>query len=261
MKGWPMKGWLVALALAVVPGGGAARAETMVATLSTERIAITSNFTGAELAVFGAIERDGTTISRAGSYDVVITVRGPRGLVVVREKKHWGLFWLNLNQRKYIAVPSFISVLSNRPLDAIASAGTRAKLHLGVDNLVVPQADKAREADPEEPEFRSALTRLRRDQKLFGENGKSVTFLGNNLFRTSIRLPGSAPLGNYDVDVALFSDGVQLAKTAAAFTVIKSGVEQTITDASRTEAVGYGLATAGLALLLGWLATVVFRRD
>lgn len=256
-----MRARLAVLAFALLLAGGAARAETMVATLSTERIAITSNFTGAELAVFGAIERDGTTISRAGSYDIVVTVRGPRGLVVVRGKKHWGLFWLNLDQRKYIAVPSFISILSNRPLEMIASPETRAKLHLGIDNLVVPQADKARDKDPEEPDFRSALARLRREQKLFGENGKAVSFLGNNLFRTSIRLPGGAPLGAYDVDVALFSDGIQLARTSAAFTVIKSGVEQTITDASRTNALGYGLATGALALLLGWLATVVFRRD
>lgn len=238
-----------------------AQGETMVASLSADKIYITSNFTGAELTLFGAIERDAGTIARSGNYEVVVTVRGPRGSVVVRQKRRWGIMWLNLNQRKYIVVPSFISVLSSHPLEAIASPELRSKLRLGVDNLVVAQADKAKDFDSEEPEFRAALIRLRREQQLFGEDGKAVSFFGSNLFRTSISLPGGAPLGNYDVDAVLLADGVPLAKTSAAFTVIKSGVEQTITAASRGEALAYGLATGALALLLGWLATVIFRRD
>ena len=237
------------------------RAETILTALSSDRISITSNFTGAELAVFGAIERDAVTIARPGTYDVVVTVRGPRGAVSVREKKQFGPFWLNLSQRKYIATPSFISVLSNRPLEEISSPAVRAKLHLGIENLVIPQGDRSKEFDGEEPDFRNALIRLRREQKLFGENGRAISFLGNNLFRTAIRIPGGAPLGNYDVDVALLSDGVPLAKTNAAFTVIKSGVEQTISAAARSEALGYGLGAGALALVLGWLATVIFRRD
>ena len=238
-----------------------ARSETLIATLSTDKIAITSNFTGADLTLFGAIERDGGTIARAGEYDVVVTVRGPRGSVVVREKKQLGPLWLNLSQRKYIVVPAFISVLSSHPLTSISSPEVRAKLRLGIDNLVTPQGDKTKTYDSEEPDFRAALLRLRREQKLFNENGSAVSFFGNNLFRTSIQVPGAAPLGNYDVDLVLLSDGVPLAKTATAFTVIKTGVEQTITAAARNEGLGYGATTAGLALMLGWLATIIFRRD
>lgn len=249
----------------VVAGVGllasSAQAESLVASLSSDTIAITSNFTGAELTLFGAIERDALTISRSANYDVVVSVRGPRGLVNVREKKQWGPFWLNLNQRKYIAVPAYISILTNRPLETIASPELRARLHMGVENLVTPQGDKNQSVDAEEPGFRAALIRLRREQKLFGENGKAVTFFGANLFRSTLRMPGGAPLGNYDVDVALFADGVPLAKTSTSFTVIKSGAEQTITDASRNQAAGYGIGTAALALLLGWLATLIFRRD
>ena len=249
--------WLLCLLWLASP----VQAETIMATLSSDNVAINSNFTGAELTLFGAIERDAGTIARSGNYDLVVIVRGPRGSVVVREKKRWGLFWLNLTQRKYIVVPSFISILSNRAIDAIASPEIRAKLRLGVDNLVTPQGDKARGFDSEEPDFRAALIRLRKEQGLFSEEGKGVSFFGSNLFRASIRLPGSAPLGNYDVDAVLLGDGVPLGKASASFTVIKSGVEQTITAASRNEALAYGLATAGMALLLGWVATVIFRRD
>ena len=252
---------LPALLVILLAIAGPLRAESLVVALSSERIAIASNFTGADLALFGSIERDAATISRSGSYDVVITVRGPRGSVVVREKQAWGPLWLNQDQRKYIAIPAFIAVLSNRSLELIASPELREKLHIGVATLVPPQGEKGRAFDAEEPDFRAALIRLRRSQKLFGDNDKAVSFFGNNLFRTNITIPGTVPLGNYAVDVALFSDGARLTTGAAAFTVVKSGVEQSFTAASRDQALGYGLATSMIAVLVGWLASVVFRRD
>lgn len=251
---------LVLLLLAVL-ASGAARAETLVVSLSSERIPITSNFTGAELALFGSIERDATSVSRASAYDVVVTVRGPRGQVMVREKKAMGPFWLNRDQRRYIAIPAFISILANRPLDKIGDEERRRKLMLGIDPLVPAQGSRGAVYDIDEPEFRQALMRLRREQGLFHEAGGAVSFLTPNLFRAAIRIPGIAPLGRYDVDVTLLSEGAPLAKSTLAFTVVKGGVEQRIASASRDFPILYGVATSLMALLLGWLATVIFRRD
>ncbi|MBL8587488.1 MAG: TIGR02186 family protein [Methylobacteriaceae bacterium] len=239
----------------------AARAEQLLLSLSAERISITSNFTGADLALFGAIERDGATVARASTYDVVVNVRGPRGSVVVREKSAIGPFWLNADQRRYIAIPAFIATLSNRPLPQIAGDLMLQKLTLGVDALVPPQGRRTDIFDPDEPNFRQALMRLRRAEGLFVENGQAVTFLSQNAFRAAIRIPGTAPLGRYDVDVTLLADGVPLTRDSIAFTVIKGGVEQRLATASRERGVLYGLATALMALSLGWLATVIFRRD
>ena len=240
-----------------------AQAETLTTTLSSEKVGIASNFTGAEIAVFGQINRDGGTVARAAGYDVVVSVRGPKGTVVVREKKPFalGLFWLNLDQRKYIAIPAFISVLSNRPLSEISTPELRARWHIGVDNLVPAQGDRTKADFAMEPEFRVALARLRVGQNLFGEHPKAVTFIGTNLFRANVLLPGTVPLGRYEVDVALFVEGAQLATSNASFTVTKSGVEQTITGAARDNALAYGFGASMFALFAGWLASVVFRRD
>ena len=252
------------IAFCMIVAAGAARAETLTTTLSSERVGITSNFTGAEIAVFGQINRDGFTVARAAGYDVVVTVRGPKGSVVVREKKPFafGLFWLNLDQRKYIAIPAFISVLSNRPLAEISTPQLRARWHIGVENLLPAQGDKTKADFAVEPEFRGALARLRLGQKLFSEFPAGVTFPGNgNLFRAAIPLPGTVPLGRYEVDVALFVEGSQLATSNASFTVVKSGIEQTITGAARDNGLAYGLGAALFAIFAGWLASVVFRRD
>ena len=78
-----------ALAFAYL-GVSPATAERLVAALSSHRVAITSNYTGGLGVAFGAIERDGQTVARAGNYDVVVTVTGPRQSIVVREKEPLG---------------------------------------------------------------------------------------------------------------------------------------------------------------------------
>lgn len=238
-----------------------AQAEMLVAAMSRSRIDITSNFTGAELAVFGSVERDAATIARASGYDVVVTVRGPRGAVTVREKERIGPFWLNTDSRKYIATPSFVAVLSNRPLADIAAAELRDKLRIGVDTLVTAQGARSKAIDEEEPDFRRALIRIRRDQGLFSDRDDAVSFLTPTLFKATLLVPGAAPLGPYDVDLALFADGAQLAKTTLSFRVNKSGSEEAVAAYARTNPFFYGLAAAAIALLVGWLASVVFRRD
>ena len=238
--------------------GAAARAEQIVATLSHDHVFITSNFAGTDLALFGSIERDAATVARVGDYAVVVTVRGPRGSVTVREKLARGPFWLNLDQRKYIVTPAFIEILSNKPLDQIASPEQRQKALIGVDPLVPSQGASDK---PDDPRFREALIRLRREQGLFREDAKAVTLLKADLFKAQIRIPGTAPLGAYDVDVAVFSDGLSLAKTSLKFTVNKRGAEQRIAAYARESALAYGLAVVALALMAGWLASVIFRRD
>jgi len=88
-----------------------------------------------------------------------------------------------------------------------------------------------------------------------------VTFLAPALFRASIPLPAEVPVGTYEVDVKLFADGAQIARTPAPFEVYKSGFEQVVTAAARDHGVLYGLATAIMAIATGWFASVVFRRD
>ncbi len=239
---------------------GAARAEQAIVSLSTERIAITSNFTGASLVVFGVIDREGAT-TPPPAYDVVVTVRAPRGAVVVREKERRGPFWFNADSRKYIAIPALLSVLSNRPLADIAPEDRRRELRIGVGNLVPSQGDRTKTVDPDEPDFRRALIRIREAERLFVENPEGVRFLTRTVWRANARIPGAAPLGAYAADVMVFLDGREVAKATANFTVTKSGVEDQIASAARFSPLLYGLATIAAALMIGWLASIIFRRD
>jgi len=115
--------------------------------------------------------------------------------------------------------------------------------------------------DPATDAFRAAFLRLNREHGLYREEANAVTFLTPELFRAAIELPANAPIGNYEVDVKLFADGVLLARQTSAIEIVKVGFEQFIASAAREHGLAYGLATATLALLTGWAGALVFRRD
>ena len=81
------------------------------------------------------------------------------------------------------------------------------------------------------------------------------------LFRAAIKLPAEVPIGHYRVDVKLFAEGNLLARTDSTFDIVKVGFEQFVVNAAHEYGLLYGIATALMALLTGWVASVAFRRD
>ena len=250
----------IALALAALPQPAAA--ERVVASVSTHRVQVSSSFTGADLVLFGSIERAPNDPQRRGGYDLIATVTGPRqDLVTFRRDRMMGI-WFNVDQRVFEKVPAYLAVLSNRPLDNITNAETLRRLKLGLANVELLQRAAVTIADSSlDDPFRVAFIKLRLKQRLYREAANGITFLTPTLYRASIPLPAESPVGNYDIDVRLFADGAQIARTNSAFEVYKTGIEQVVTAAARDYSLVYGLTTAMMALLTGWLASVVFRRD
>jgi len=239
-----------------------ARAERLITTLSTSRVLISSNFTGADVVLFGSVERDAQTVARRGGYDIVVTVTGPRETIVTYRKERLFGIWVNAASRAFVKAPSYLTVLSNRTINEIADINTLRRTQTGLARILLPQeisgdiADSIRD-DP----FRLAFLRLKIDQKLYGEQQNGVTFLTPALFRASIPIPDNAPTGLYEVDVKLFADGALLARQQTALEIVKVGFEQFVASAAREHGLFYGLATALMALLTGWFASVVFRKD
>nr|WP_246505327.1 TIGR02186 family protein [Microvirga antarctica] len=237
-----------------------ASAETLVTSLSNHRVLINSNYTGTSIALFGAIERDAQTISRGTGYEAVVTVRGPKQYLVVREKERLGPVWLNLEQQKFPNAPAYLSVLTSRPISEITSDQLRQRQKIGL-KAIINAPDFTNDRQGADEPFRQALLRLRRQDGLYIEDDRAVTFLTPAIFRASIPLPATAPPGNYDVEVTLLADTVILTRSFTHFELVKTGFEQRVGEAARDSAWIYGLATAALALLFGWIANVIFRRD
>ena len=239
-------------------GVAPAAAERLVTSLSTHQVMISSNFTGTELVLFGSVERDAATVPRRGGYDIVVTVIGPReGMVTRRKGRVFGI-WTNVQSYTFDRAPAYLAVLSNRPLDAIIAPDLARRLEVGLRNVPLTTGTTGTAPPPES--FRDALIRLRTQRGYYREE-TAVTFLTPNLFRASIAIPAESELGNYEVDVKLFADGTNIARTSSALEIVKVGIEQFVASAARDHALLYGLATVLMALMTGWIASVVFRRD
>ena len=134
----------------------------------------------------------------------------------------------------------------------------RARHRVGVAALI-PEQSAARGGDT--PEFRVALERIRKHEGLFVSNENAVRFITPNVLQARIEIPGRAPLGEYNVDVAIFADGALLTRAEKSFSVTKAGAEQLFSIVAREMSWLYGLTTSLIALFFGWLASAVFRRD
>lgn len=248
---------LAALLLACTPD---AEAESLVVSLSTSRVLISSNYTGSSIVVFGAIERDAQTIARASGYEAVVTVRGPRQTLTVREKKQIGPIWVNRAEQKFPEVPAFVAVLASAPISEITTEPLRQKLRVGLDAIIASPGFSP-PSGPEDEAFRAALARLESRDGLYSQDDRGISFLSRTLFRAAVPVPAIAPPGNYEVEVALFAGQVLLARAFTNFELAKAGFEQQVGVLARDWSLAYGAATAGIAVLFGWLASVVFRRD
>jgi len=257
--------WLVVPTLVALLFAGAAapaKAEQLVVSLSNQRVLINSNFIGEELVLFGAIQPEPGQQLKPTGYDLVVTVAGPRVSLRTRRKARALGIWVNVDSREFVGVPSYLAILSNRPVDAIAHADILRRLQVGLDYFLLTQrigpdlADTVRE-DP----FRQAFVREQMRHGFYRQAPDAVTYLTPTVFRAGISLPADVSTGNYAVDVKLLADGALVTRASASLDVIKAGVEQYVADAARDNGLLYGLATTLMALATGWFASVVFRRD
>jgi uncharacterized protein (TIGR02186 family) len=250
------------IVLALATSVPSVRAERLIASVSNHRVTVTPNYSGEELVLFGSVEKDAATPANRGNYDLVVTVTGPRADMVTRRKERKFGIWINTDYRDFVQVPTYLAVFANRPFDAIASSEVERRQRLGLHNVLLTQRVGTDYADVVQSDpFRSAFLRLQSAHGLYREDTSAVTFLTPTLFRTGIPLPAQVPIGTYEVEIKLFSDGALLTHTETAFEIVKVGFEQFVASTARQNGFVYGLITAAMALMTGWIASVVFRKD
>ena len=226
-----------------------ARAQPLVADLSSHLISIRTDFVGTEVLLFGATEGEG---------DVIVVLRGPELPMVVRLRERIAGIWVNRHEARFTGVPAFYRFAASRDLGEIAPPAVLARHQIGLSNLRLdPGQTLTRE---EAAAFRAGLIRNQERAHLFdGEPGK-VSFLGSRLFRTRIELPANVPTGSYTVEVFLVSDGQVVAAQTTPLFVSRAGVSAEVYEFAHREAALYGLAAILIALLTGWAASYVARR-
>jgi uncharacterized protein (TIGR02186 family) len=253
---------LAAALLCVLAGAaasGAARAESVVLSISQSEVLITSSFAGADLAIFGVAEAKGAGTPPP---DVVITVRGPTQTFLTWRKSQVIGLWMNTDSRAFLDVPGFLSVMSSRPAPTFAAPEVLRAEQIGLDRFLLVQRVGPDFADvvASDP-FRTAFLRIQAAHALYQEDPGGVVLLAPNVFQAQLRLPGHAPIGRYEVHVKVLRDGRVTGEARTHFEVARSGFEQSIASFAHANGILYGISVALGSLIVGFLANLLFRKE
>ncbi|KKX31918.1 TIGR02186 family protein [Rhizobium sp. LC145] len=227
---------------------------------STSEIAITSDFRGADLTVFGAVTNADELFLAIGQYDIVVTLEGPKDYATVRRKERVLGIWMNTESMTFEQVPESYSIASTRQIDSIDSAPALNNIGIGISHMTLSPIGYVGNAASLN-EFREAYRRLKLSGGLYQNDTSGVRFLSSNLFRASLRLPANIPDGVHMVRAYLFKGGELLLEREQPLRVVKTGLEQAITDAAHNRPIVYGMFCVLIAVVTGWGASLLFRRD
>jgi len=201
--------------------------------LASQHIEVRSDFNGMQIIIFGTLASD-----RGKQDNVAILVRGPKRQGTIWKKQRIAGVWINTQPKNIGRFESFHAIATSMP-SKIASFAFRQK-------------DASQEAQ--------ALRLLLAKRGLLFTKPQGVEFLGRRLFRANIQLPPNAPIGDYQVVIALLREAVPIKQIVLPLYLDKTGWGQFLFWLAHEWSFFYGLAAIGIALLLGWSMSVFLRR-
>lgn len=231
----------------------ASAVENLVADLDQEEVFITTDFNGAELLLFGALER-------ASIDDIAIIVTGPSKKIAVRRKDKVVGIWLNTENADVVGLPSFYHILTTRPLNEIASGNTLKLNRLGFDHIPFKLDANSSIDEGTVEEWKAALIRNMKNTGLWADQVGQIKVISDVLFRTNIQIPANIMPGNYKVRTLHFRDGAVVNENVSTIMVSKSGLSAIIYRMAHEYAPFYGIFAIIFAVASGWLAAVAFRK-
>jgi uncharacterized protein (TIGR02186 family) len=243
--------------LAALLASPAIAQESVVTGLSTDNIAITADFDGSEIFVFGAVRRDGPGPVAEGPLDIIITLKGPPQPLMVRRKERVAGVWVNTQGVRVAQAPSFYAVAATRAVEDILSQTERLRYGIGMEQAVRRVGGHPTITDTSP--FADAVVRIRERNGLYAVLDGGVRLIEDTLFQAHFALPANLVEGQYLAEFFLVRERAVIYAGSTLVTVQKAGLERWIFNLSRERPLAYGALSIALALLSGWLAAAAFR--
>ncbi|NNK77428.1 MAG: TIGR02186 family protein [Litoreibacter sp.] len=244
------------LALMTLTFAGLANAEEVVADLSRDEVAITANFDGSDILIYGAVKREEPPVGDA-PLGVIITVSGPNQPITVRKKdKRYGI-WVNTEAVEVDSAPSFYSIAASGKLTEILDATEDLRHKISIPRAIRSVGAPSDVQDA--PRFTDALIRIREADDLYQRRDDSVQLFDETLFSTTVDLPANLVEGPYETLIYLVRNGKVVDRHAASINVNKVGLERWIYDLAHDKPLIYGILSLVIAISAGWVASAVFR--
>ncbi|NEY89748.1 TIGR02186 family protein [Tabrizicola oligotrophica] len=239
-----------------LPTAVLAEGEEIVSGLSQNRVAITANFDGSEILIYGAVKREAPAPAGA-PLEVVITVEGPSTPLVIRRKERRAGIWVNTSAITVDAAPSFYAVATTGPVEKILSGTDDLRYKITLPHAI-RAVGSASEAEGSE-EFITALERIRSTDESYRLLENQVQLVEETLFRTDVVLPANLTEGDYKVRMFITRGGRVIDHMERVIGVRKAGLERTLYVMAHEQPFLYGLISLALAAVAGWAASAGFR--
>jgi len=235
-------------------------ARQLVADLSSDEVSITTDFTGQNLLLFGAVSNVEQDSAARRDSDIIVILTGPSLPIASRKKERVSGIWINTQTVQWRNAPSFYHILSSRPLAQILSDDKLKELKIGYQNLGL-KSKNPNDTQQKLLQWQESLHRNMTAQSLWQIDEQAVSIMRNALFRAPVTLPANITPGDYEVRILDVRDGQLIAEDRREIIVQKAGLGAFIYQLAHEYSVFYGLFAVAFAVAAGWIASVAFRRN
>ncbi len=230
--------------------------EKLVAGLSQSRIAITADFDGSQILVFGAVKREAPPPEGAPLH-VIVALKGPdRSFTVRRKARRFGI-WVNTDAVEIDSAPVFYALATTGPWREIISDVEDLRWKISIERAIRSVGAPQHILDSQA--FTEALIRLQKRAGLYRLEEGAVSLADQTLFRAAIALPANLVEGDYTARIFLTRGRKVIDHFETRVPVRKVGLERWIYNLAHRWPLAYGLLSLAIAIAAGWAAAATFR--
>ena len=229
-----------------------ANTSTLVVDLSTKEVKVSSSFVGTNVMVFGTNNQHD---------NIIVVIMGPQETNTVRKKQRVSGIWINREKMEFKEVPGFYAIASTRPLNEIAEQSLLKRHNIGIRNTITDNFTNQEQKEIQNyRSFKEALIRGKKKKGLFFDDPMKIDVISEQLFKTSFHFPNNMTTGKYTVNVFAFREKSLVNMVSKTISVEKTGIGAGVFKFAKEQSALYGLIAIVIAVLSGWIASVIFRK-
>ena len=219
---------------------------------STSEVKVSSSFIGTDVMVFGtANDKD----------DIIVVITGPTETAIVRKKGRVSGIWINKEKLEFREIPGFYAIASTRPLSEITETDELKKQKIGIHNVITTASLSSKDKNIKTfKSFKDALVRGQKTKGLYLDMPLTIDVVSKRLFKTTFHFPNNMTTGIYTVKVFSFQKKRLVSMVSKTISVEKIGIGADVFKFAKEQSALYGLLAILIAVLSGWIASVIFRK-
>ena len=225
--------------------------DNLVTDLSESTVEISSTFSGADILLFGAYDGQKND-------DIIVVVSGQKGNVKVDKKEKKFGIWMITESIKFLNVPKYYYIASNRKIEEITNKSEIKKRKLDFNNFEL----KNNKIDYKnlDKKWYEALKRNMKKKQFWKIEENSIKLNKNTLFRKTLSLPSNVSTGMYNVKILHYRKGNLISQEESKIKIDKTGISANIYNVAQNFSAIYGIIAVIVALFFGWFTNFIFRR-